>query len=79
MIRVIVIVTIVLLAAGLTLAGYSAFILGTGLVGARALLHGYWRFLAGLGTTATWVWLIVILAGLLLGWRSANMPWYGKH
>lgn len=79
MIRVTVIVTIVLLAAGLTLAGYSAFFLGTGLTGAGALLHRYWLVLAGLGSTETRVWLIVILAGLVLGWRSATMPRYGKH
>jgi hypothetical protein len=79
MIRVIVIVAIVLLAAGLTLAGYSAFFLGSGLAGAGALLHRYWLVLAGLGTTETTVWLIIILAALVLGWRAANMPRYGKY
>jgi len=79
MLRGLAIVILVLLAAGLTLAGYCAFVLGTGLAGTRALLHGYWRFLVGLGTTETRVWLVIILAGLVLGWRAANMPKYGKY
>lgn len=34
---------IVLLALGIVVVGYNVLIVGTGLVGALALLHSYWR------------------------------------
>lgn len=73
MLRAILAGGIVLLAVGLTLVGYTALVLGTGLAGAVALLH-HWRNVAfGLGASETSVWLAIVVAAIGVAWCASYM------
>src|SRR5271167_3818207 len=65
MLRKILAVAIVLLAVGLTLVGFNAIYMGTGLAGARALVH-HWRDLA-LNATDISLGIVVVVFGLVIG------------
>jgi hypothetical protein len=74
MLRVMMAAAIVLLALGITLVGYDVLIVGTGVVGALALLHSYWRdAVSDSGTTQNIQWVAIVVAALLLAWRAGYM------
>jgi len=65
---------IVLLALGITLVGYNVLIVGTGLVGAFALLHSYWRdAVSDSSTTQNIQWMAIVVTALMLAWRTGYM------
>jgi hypothetical protein len=70
---------VVLLAVGLTLVGYNALILGTGLAGAAALLHRWWDAAFGFGTTETSQWMIVLTSGVVFGSLASRPEKQGKY
>jgi hypothetical protein len=74
MLRVILAGAIVVLAVGIALVGYNVLIVGTGLVGAFALLHSYWRdAFSDTGTTQNIQWMAIVVAGLAVAWRAAYL------
>jgi H+/Cl- antiporter ClcA len=74
MLRVMMAAAIVLLALGIVVVGYNVLIVGTGLVGALALLHSYWRdAVSDSGTTQNFQWMAIVVAALLLAWRAGYM------
>jgi hypothetical protein len=80
MLRVMMAGAIVLLAFGITLVGYNILIVGTGLFGAFALLHSYWRDAASdFGTTQNILWMAIVVAALMLAWRAGCMRDPEKH
>jgi len=80
MLRVLIAGSVVLLAVALALVGYDALILGTGLAGALADLHNYWRDVAsGSDKTQTIRWVALVVVGVIVGWRISRMPKLGKY
>ncbi len=79
MVRLLIAGVVVFLAVGLTLVAYNVFVLGTGLAGAAALFHGYWQD-ATAGTSQSTQWMmIIIIAGLILGWSAGYMRESGRY
>jgi uncharacterized membrane protein len=78
MVRLLIAGVVVFLAIGLTLVAYNVFVFGTGLAGAAALFHRYWKD-ATAGTSQSTQWMIIILAGLMLGWSAAYMRESGRY
>lgn len=72
MLRIIGAGAVVLLAVALTLVGYNALILGTGLAGAIAFIKVCWRELAyDTGLAQHIRWITIIAAGCVLAWRAS--------
>jgi hypothetical protein len=78
MLRLLIAGVVVFLAIGLTLVAYNVFILGTGLAGAGALLHRYWRD-ATAGTSRSTQWMAIIVAAVMLGWAAGHMRESGRY
>jgi hypothetical protein len=63
---------IVLLAFVAMFVGYNILIVGTGVVGAFALLHSYWRdTFSDPGATHSIQRLAIVAGAVMLGWRAA--------
>jgi hypothetical protein len=63
---------VVLFAVVITLVGYNILIVGTGVLGAFALLQSYWHdAVSGTGTTQNVQWTAIVVAALVIAWRAA--------
>jgi hypothetical protein len=72
MLRIIAAGAVVLLAVALTLVGYNALILGTGLAGALAFLKNCCREVAyDTGLAQHIRWITIIAVGCVLAWRAS--------
>jgi hypothetical protein len=80
MLRPLLAAAVVILAVGVTLVGYNVLIIGTGLVGALALLNRYWRdFVSEPSTTQSIQWMAIIVAAMMLAWRTGYMRESGRY